>query len=50
MFLRSLKYFWFDILNFPSWGKAMEIFWKKYSDDMKRYRETFKWNYKKGGK
>ena len=50
IFLRSLKYFWFDILNFPSGGKAMEIFWKKYSDDMKRYKETFKWNYKKGGK
>lgn len=47
---RSLKYFWFDILNFPSWGEAMKKIWAKYQEDMKKYAGKFKWNYKKGGK
>lgn len=50
MFLRSLKYFWFDILNFPSGGEAMKKIWAKYQEDMKKYKATFKWNYKKSGK
>lgn len=47
---RSLKYFWFEILNFPSWGEAMKKIRAKYLEDMKKYKATFKWNYKKGGK
>jgi len=47
---RSLKYFWFEIFNFPSWGEAMKKIWAKYQEDMKKYAGKFKWNYKKGGK
>lgn len=47
---RSLKYFWFEILNFPSGGAAMKKIRDKYVADMKGYGKKFKWNYKKWGK